>query len=122
MSSISNPTPFPRRRTMPLNADSADALMRHWQGNEAVGWEIVKAFQHATALYENLYKGETGDSYVCVKQIFDSASDPASSPDDAEVVDAWAKLPDAIYAANAACYRILLNYSPSITHPTTIPL
>ena len=64
-------------------------------------------------LYQEFYKRPASEIYGAVSEILDTRSDPKASPGDERVRKAWAKLPEAIEAANAASQHIMVAYAPS---------
>ena len=109
---------LPRRKTMHFNADVLEADLLLWRGTPAIGLEIAKAKQHSEVLYQEFYKRHASDIHGIVSEIFEARSDPKASPGNEQVRKAWAKLPEAIEAANAASQHIMVAYAPSDTSAT----
>ena len=103
---------LPRRQSIHFNPDDADAKLTRWKGDKQIGWEIVKAMQHGHELARVYQKRPSGVAYSIVSEIYGSGSDPKASPGDARTTAVWAKLPDAINAANDACEHIMRAYGP----------
>ena len=109
---------LPPRRTKHFNADVLEADLRLWKGTPAIGLEIAKAKQHADVLYQEFYKRPASDVHSAITEIFQVRSDPRATPGSEQVRQAWAKLPQAIEAANAASQHIMLAYAPSDSKAT----
>ena len=104
---------LPRRKTMYLNADALEADLRLWKGARNIGFEIVKAKQHSEVLYREYLKHPASVLYKVISEIFESRSDAKTSPGNEQVRKTWAKLSDAIEAAEAASQHIMATYAPS---------
>ena len=104
---------LPPRKTMHFNADILEADLRLWKGTPAIGLEIAKAKQHSDVLYQEFYKRPADDMHRAISGAFDVRSDPLAAPGNGRVRKAWAKLPEAIEAANAASQHIMMAYAPS---------
>ena len=104
---------LPPRETKHYNADVLEADLLLWKGTPAIGLEIAKAKQHSEVLYQEFYKRPASVIYGDISEIFETRSDPKASPANEQVRKAWAKLPEAIEAANAASQHIMLAYAPS---------
>ena len=103
---------LPRRVTKHFNADILLADLQRWRGTPEVGEEIAKAKQHSDELYKGFYKRPAADIYRVVMEIFEAESDPKADPGSDTVRLAWAKLPEAMEAANASSQHIMVAYSP----------
>lgn len=103
---------LPSRVTKHLNADTLQADLQLWRGTPEVGVEIAKAKQHSDELYEGFYKRPAADIHRVVMEIFEARSDPKANPKDDTVRLAWARLSEAIEAANACSQHIMVAYSP----------
>ena len=77
-----------------------------------MGEEIAKAKQHADELYKGFYKRPAADIYRVVMGIFEAGSDPKADPGSETVMLAWARLSEAMEAANASSQHIMVAYSP----------
>ena len=106
------------RATKHYNADVLEADLRLWKGTPAIGLEIAKAKQHSEVLYQEFHKRPASDMYQGISEMFQTRSDPKASPGNEQVRKAWAKLPEAIEAANAASQHIMLAYAPSDSKAT----
>ena len=106
---------FPRRVTKHFNADILLADLQLWRGTPEVGEEIAKAKQHADELYKGFYKRPAADIYRVVMGIFEAGSDPKADPGSETVMLAWARLSEAMEAANASSQHIMVAYSPEDT-------
>ena len=84
----------------------------------AIGLEIAKAKQHADVLYQEFYKRPASDMHKVITAIFEVRSDTRAAAGNEQVKRAWAKLPEAIEAANAASQHIMLAYAPSDSKAT----
>ena len=104
---------LPSRKTKHFNADVLEADLRLWRGTPAIGLEIGKAKQHSDVLYQEFYKRPAGDIHRVISRILEVRSDPKAAPGNEQVRTAWAKLPEAIEAANAGSQHIMLAYAPS---------
>ena len=102
-----------RRKTKHFNADVLEADLRLWKGTPAIGFEIAKAKQHSDALYQEFYKGPAADIHRAISGLFEVRSDPRAAPRNEQVRKAWATLPEAIEAANAASQHVMVAYAPS---------
>ena len=102
-----------RRKTKHFNADVLEADLRLWKGTPAIGFEIAKAKQHSDALYQEFYKGPAADIHRAISGLFEVRSDPRAAPRNEQVRKAWAILPEAIEAANAASQHVMVAYAPS---------
>ena len=102
-----------RRDTKHFNTDALEADLRIWKGTPAIGFEIAKAKQHSDVLYQEFYKGPAADIHEAISGMFEVHSDPRAAPGNEQVIKAWAKLPEAIVAANAASQHIMVAYAPS---------
>ena len=109
---------LPQRKTMHFNADVLEADLRLWKGTTAIGLEIAKAKQHSDVLYQEFYKRPADDIDRAISEIFEVRSGPRAAAGNEQVRKAWAKLPEAIEAANAASQHIMLAYAPSDTKAT----
>ena len=103
---------LPVRQSIHFDADDADSKFRHWEGDNRIGWEIVKAKQHSEWLYKTYRKRPASVVYNLVGEIFKVGSDPVASPSNVMVASVWETLPAAIDAANEACEHIMRAYSP----------
>ena len=102
-----------RRKTKHFNADVLEADLRMWKGTPAIGFEIAKAKQHSDVLYQEFYKRPAADMHRVISGMFEVRSDPRAAPGNERVRKAWAELPEAIEAANAASQHIMVAYAPS---------
>ena len=104
---------LPPRKTKQYNADVLEADLLLWKGIPAIGLEIAKAKQHSEVLYQEFYKRPASDIHGAISEIFETRSDPKASPENEQVKRAWAKLSEAIEAANAASQHIMVAYAAS---------
>ena len=102
-----------RRKTQHFNTDVLEADLRKWGGTPAIGFEIAKAKQHSDVLYQEFYKRPSADMHEAISGMLEVRSDPKAAPRNEHVRRAWAKLPEAIEAANAASQHIMVAYAPS---------
>ena len=110
-------TILPPRTTKHFNADVLEADLRLWNGTIEVGLAIAKAKQHAEVLYQEFHKRPASDIHRVIARIFEVRSDPKAASGNEQVRRAWAKLPEAIEAANAASQHLMLAYAPSDPKP-----
>ena len=103
---------IPPRKTTHFNADILEVDLRLWNGTPAIGLEMAKAKQHSAVLYKEFYKRPADTVHKVVSGIFETGNDPKAAPGNEQVTKAWANLPGAIEAANAASQHIMLAYSP----------
>ena len=103
---------LPRRVTKHFNADILLRDLQQWRGTPEVGEEIAKAKQHSDELYRGFYKRPAADIHRVVMEIFEAGSDPKADPGSDVVGLAWAKLSEAMDAANASSQHIMVAYSP----------
>lgn len=104
---------LPPRKTKHINADVLETDLRLWNGTPDIGLELAKAKQHSEVLYQEFYKRPAADIHRVISEIFETRSDPKASPGIEQVRKAWAKLPEAIEAANAASQHIMVAYASS---------
>ena len=109
---------LPPRKTKHYHAGVLEADIRQWKGTPAIGLEVAKAKQHADVLYREFYKRPASDIHGVDSEIFAVCCDPRVAPRNEQVRQAWAKLPFAIEAANAASQHIMLAYAPSDANAT----
>ena len=64
-------------------------------------------------LYQEFYKGPASEIHKVVLGLLQVRSDPNAAPGNDQVRKAWARLPEAIEAANAVSQRIMVGYAPS---------
>ena len=77
-----------------------------------VGEEIAKEKQHSDELYKGFYKRPASDIHRVVMEIFEAGSAPKADPGSDTVRLAWARLSQAMEAANASSQHIMVAYSP----------
>ena len=104
---------LPSRKTKHFNADVLETDLRIWKGTQEIGLEIAIAKQHSEVLYQEFYKRPASSMHRVISGIFESRTDPKASPENEQASEAWAKLPEAIEAANAASQHIMVSYAPS---------
>ena len=104
---------LPPRKTMHFNADVLEADLRLWKGTPEIGLEIAKAKQPSDVLYQEFYKRPASDIHRVISGIFEVRSDLRAAPGNEQVRKAWAKLTEAIEAANASSQHIMVAYAPS---------
>ena len=83
-------------------------MERHHRG----GRRNSKGETASDELYRGFYKRPAADIYRVVMEIFEAGSDPKADPGSDTVRLAWAKLSEAMEAANASSQHIMVAYSP----------